>query len=237
VATKLANAVTTHQDATALPGPAYRYRVAAFNAAGTRFSNTVDVTGTTPVGLTAPTNLTATPALGPTRVTLNWSDVNTTETGFTIQRARNAGFSSSLVIYTVGANILTFLNNTDIQTGLTYYYRVRAEGPGGPSAWSNTAIVGPPTAPTGPTATRGAGTSVIFRWNDNSTNETGFRIDRSTNGGQFVLLTTAAAVAGTGQRTFTDNTSTAGNTYVYRVRANGTWGNSAYAVAPSITIP
>ena len=229
--------ITTYTDATVVAGTTYYYRVIAVNGVlQSGPSNTVTVA--VPVGgLVAPSNLTATPATNPLRIVLNWTDNATTETGFTIQRAADAAFSSSLVTYSVGANVTTYSNTTDVASGNTYYFRVRAEGSGGPTAWSNTAVAGPPAAPTSATASQGTGTQVVLQFMDNSTNESYFRIERSVNGGAYALRTIFPAAAGTGLRSYTDTTTTAGNTYTYRVMAVGVLGTSAAAVSNSVAIP
>lgn len=70
-----------------------------------------------------PTGLTVT--LQGSRANLRWTDV-TNETGYTIQRATNAGFTTGLVTYKVGANTTTFLAPGNLKKGTTYYYRVLA---------------------------------------------------------------------------------------------------------------
>ncbi|WP_113638908.1 gliding motility-associated C-terminal domain-containing protein [Nubsella zeaxanthinifaciens] len=57
-------------------------------------------------------------------------------------------------------------------------------------------------------------TQVRLNWLDNSTTESGFQIERSTDGTNYSLLTTTAQNV----VTYIDNTITAGNTYYYRVR-------------------
>ncbi|MFD1630005.1 gliding motility-associated C-terminal domain-containing protein [Pseudopedobacter beijingensis] len=56
---------------------------------------------------------------------------------------------------------------------------------------------------------------IRLSWADNTTNESGFEVERSTDGVNFTLLTTTAQniVA------YTDNTVTSGTIYYYRVRA------------------
>ncbi len=66
---------------------------------------------------------------------------------------------------------------------------------------------------------------VILTWNDNSSNEDGFRIERSSDNIEFVEI----AVVGENVTTYTDNDSLeAGQTYAYRVRAFNEFGNSGY---------
>ena len=84
----------------------------------------------------------------------------------------------------------------------------------------------PPAAPTGLNATSSNYFAVNLTWTDNSNNETGFEIERSTSGsgGPFSLLTTAAANA----VSYSDNNVQAGAGYCYQVRAVNGAGQSAY---------
>jgi hypothetical protein len=81
----------------------------------------------------APFSLTAT-AASSSQINLSWSNIPS-ETGFTIQRATNAAFSSGLTTSTTGANVTTF-NSTALSAGTTYYYRVRGTIGGVVSDWS-----------------------------------------------------------------------------------------------------
>ena len=67
---------------------------------------------------------------------------------------------------------------------------------------------------------------------DNLTVETGFAIERSTDGVTFTQLATAPARAGTGAVTFVDTTVTYGTTYTYRVADITPFGNSATRTPP-----
>ena len=83
----------------------------------------------------------------------------------------------------------------------------------------------PPAAPTS-LSTTPSGTQINLGWTDNSTNETGFQIERSTtgSGGPFSLLITTAANAVSYVNSGLDPSSQ----YCYRVRAVNIIGNSAY---------
>lgn len=65
---------------------------------------------------------------------------------------------------------------------------------------------------------------ITLTWDDNSTDETGFKIERSDNGGAFAQITTVIA----NTSTYTDTTVTGGNVYSYRVRAYNSIGDSDY---------
>jgi hypothetical protein len=75
-------------------------------------------------------------------VTLNWTDNANNETGFLIQRAYDAGFTSGVVNATVGPNIATF--KQDVARGTIFYYRVHAFNDTTQSGWSNTFTVTTP---------------------------------------------------------------------------------------------
>ena len=132
--------VTTYSDSTVVPATTYSYLVIAFNASGNSLpSNTATVTTTVPA---SPSNLGAT-ATSSTTVSLTWADNSNNETGFSIQRATNAGFTKGLSIIPVGANVTTY-SDTALLAKKKYYYRVLAFNAIGNSAYSNTAKVTTP---------------------------------------------------------------------------------------------
>ncbi len=224
IGTALTNA-TTYSDtavAYAVTTNVYTYRVYAVNNTGpSAFSNTASVT--MPTLPAAPSTLTATRLTVPTRVNLTWTDNATNETGFIIQRKLNAGAFTQ--IGTTTANVTTFSDTTVVSalTANVYTYQVLAVNTYGQSALSNTASVTMPIIPAAPT-TLAAGlltnpVRVNLTWRDNATNETGFVIERSINGGAYVQVGTLAARAGTGTTSFINTSVTPGNTYRYRVYA------------------
>ena len=83
-----------------------------------------------------------------------------------------------------------------------------------------------PTAPSGITAASTSSSSVTVRWTDNSSNETGFNVERSTNGVDF----TQVATLGAGAISFADSGLAASTRYYYRVRAYNSAGNSSYTL-------
>ena len=68
-------------------------------------------------------------------------------------------------------------------------------------------------------------------WNDNSSNETGFRIQRSTDGTIFTLI----ATVGANITSYLDTGLTASTKYNYRVRAYTSGVNSAFSNITSAT--
>ena len=197
---------------------------------------TLVVDGTTPaptVPPVAPGGVTAV-ATASTAIHLTWSDGSDNENGFTIEQSLD-GITFGTA-GTVAANATTF-DVTGLNASTTYTYRVRAFNAAGVSAYSQpasaTTLPAALGAPTMLTASALSKSQVRLAWRDNSSAETGFRIERSTNASKFALLTTVAA----GVVTFTDGGLRAGETYYYRVIAVNASGKSAASNVASATTP
>jgi hypothetical protein len=126
-------------------------------------------------------------------------------------------------------------------------YRVVAYNAAGDSP-SNIVQLGTPpglNAPTNLTATLQNGPKVRLTWTDNATVETGFVIERSIDGVNFVAIATVGPKNNTGSVNYTDSTVTIGSTFTYRVKAVmnlpslGFTASSAYSnlVAVPILVP
>jgi len=236
----------------------YRFRVVAQNTIGygsgfptmTVQSMTGEVTvGTAPL---APTTLTAALQAGP-QVRLTWRDNATNESGFTIWRSTTSATDGFTQIATAPARNNTgnaSYTDTTVRAATvntTYWYKVVAVNPVGPSADSNTAeilvpVATPPAAPTNLAAALIAGPQIRLTWRDNATTETGFVIQRSTTGpaGPFIQIGTAPALSATGSLTWTDTSITVSGqsvTYTYRVAATNGAGLSAFSNMASATVP
>ena len=91
-----------------------------------------------------------------------------------------------------------------------------------------------PAAPSGLSATAISRSRIDLAWTDNSSNETGFQIERSRAGGAFSLIATTAANA----TTYSDTSGlTPNKLFSYRVRAINAAGSSAYSNTASATTP
>lgn len=93
-----------------------------------------------------------------------------------------------------------------------------------------------PTAPAAPSSLATSGVSsasVALRWSDNSSNETGFKVERSADGVNYAEI----ATLGAGTTSFTDNAVSARTSYYYRARAYNSVGASAYSNTVSVTTP
>jgi probable HAF family extracellular repeat protein len=88
-----------------------------------------------------------------------------------------------------------------------------------------------PAAPTGLTATAFAAWGINLKWNDNSTFESGFRLERRTGTNPFALIDST----GPNAVSFLEADLAAGTTYDYRIAAFNTSGQSAYSNIASAT--
>ena len=89
------------------------------------------------------------------------------------------------------------------------------------------------TAPTDLTAVINSSSEIVLSWGDNSSNEDGFRVERSTDGTTFSLLANTSANA----TTHSDAAISGGTTYWYRVRAYVQTYYSGYSNIASATTP
>ncbi len=182
-----------------------------------------------------PSNLTAV-ATSANQVALVWQDNSSDESGFKVERSVNDQSNFEEIAVT-GTNITAFLDNTVIPSTL-YYYRVRAFNAHGNSQYSNTVSVTTLDAPAPPSdLVAGAAESVlvVLIWQDNSDNETGFRIERSTIGSEegFAQIGTSAENI----NFYFDTTVIENTTYWYRVAAFNSQGFSVYSNVVSVTTP
>ncbi len=134
----------------------------------------------------------------------------------------NLGSGTSSVVYSNGISGLT--------AGMSYYYCAIASNSGGTglgSVVSFTTLPNAPTAPSNLDAVNVSGNQNDMTWSDNSTNEDGFKVERSLNNqfGPFSQIATTSADA----VSHNDAGLTADQTYYYRVRAFNSGGNSGYS--------
>jgi glucose/arabinose dehydrogenase len=184
------------------------------------FDNVTVVGPAPPTPPSAPSGLTTTGGSG--QIRLDWVDNANNEDGFKIERKLAVDPVTSFAqIATVAANTTTH-TDSPLAAG-TYSYRVRAYNAAGDSAYS-AAIDGVATAPSGPVApsnlgaTVAGGNAATLTWTDNSSNETGFQVQKKVGAGSFVAITPNKAANTT---THLDSGLVPG-TYTYRVIALGT---------------
>ena len=91
----------------------------------------------------------------------------------------------------------------------------------------------PPNPPSGLSATLVTAKQINLTWTDNSTTETGFKLERSINGVDFTALATVAA----NKQAYTDTTTLGGRICTYRVKAYNSTGDSLYSATVTVVTP
>jgi regulation of enolase protein 1 (concanavalin A-like superfamily) len=218
--------VTTFVDTGLVGTMRYFYRVLALDASGASIPSTIvsELNRPSAVG-----NLQLT-SYSTTQIVLDWIETSG-ETGYRIERSTDGLVYTNIA--TVGVNFPSYTAG-GLAAGTSYFFRVTPT-----SAFGD----GPSTVLSGGTRmaqvtnlafTSVTGNSIALSWTDLTT-ETGYQVQRSTNGTTFSTLATVAA----GSVAYTDNTVTPGNEYYYRVL--GTVGQSvsvynlAFTATPTVT--
>lgn len=224
--TMAASDAISYSDMGVQPDTTYYYQVVAVSTNGTDLLASTPIAVTTPVPQPpqAPSGLVASlPATGVVEVVLNWMDNAATETGFIIERATGTGPWAAITA-SLAANPGTgpvSYTDTTVSASASYSYRVVAINGGG-SATSNVTTITTSAnpvvveAPTNLTAVIRSGTEVRLNWTNVARNATGFVIERADNGGAFNVI---GSTRGTRRTNFSDRSVSAGNDYVYQVRA------------------
>jgi titin len=91
----------------------------------------------------------------------------------------------------------------------------------------------PPAAPSGLGATAASASQVDLTWIDNAADESGFQIERSSDGASWSQIDTAGADA----TSYADTTVSPNTIYQYRVRAYNGSGSSGYSNVASASTP
>jgi predicted phage tail protein len=237
----VAGGATAFQDTDLEGGTTYHYRVRARNESG--FSNySAEASATTPVPPPpvpgAPTDLSAA-AVDTSTIDLSWTASAGVVDGYYIERSLAPG-SGFAPVDTVAGGVTVF-QDTDLESGTTYYYRVRGRNISGFSDYSAeasaTTPVPPPPVPGAPTDLSAVATdtsTIDLSWTASGGVVDGYHIERSlTSGSGFVAVDTVAG----GVTVFQDTSLESGTTYYYRVRGRNVSGFSSYSVEASATTP
>jgi hypothetical protein len=210
-------------------GVAYQYRLRAANLAGV--SGYGSAVGMASAGCSAPPSAPGTLskiAAGPTRVALKWAQGSGARASIEVERSQ--GETGWQEIASLGGKETTFTDQ-GLACKTAYRYRLRAVNAGGASEYSDELRVSTddcpaapvPAAPTNLTSPGQTATTIRLAWTDNSSNEAGFRIERSADNRSWAQV----GVTGASITTFTDQGLACGVPYAYRVAAFSAGGGSA----------
>ncbi len=225
---------TEYLDKTIAEDTEYYYRIAAKNSAGSSdwvSSSAITFAYDAPA---APSGLSATKT-GTTSCNLSWTDNSYCENGFTIEYSENENFT------TFSTEPADADATSASLSGLTpegyYYIRVLAYNDTGDSDYSDVEEVDlsatAPDSPSGLMVEQASNTSCTVSWMDNSTNETGFKIQYRTDDTITtpITITVAAETDSTLISGLTENT-----TYYFQVCATNNGSDSAYTDPVSVAL-
>ena len=174
----------------------------------------------------APQNLQIFP-LGRSMVNLTWDDESTNETSFEVWKRISSG--PYMFIQSLPANSRS-TNDTGIVAGVGYHYKIRAVNMYGFSESREAAygadivIMNPPT---NVTATALGTKMVLLQWEDNSSGELAFVIERRITSGS---VYSQVGLAGPNETSFLDTLRLVGSSsYTYRIAARGQFEQSDWS--------
>lgn len=180
----------------------------------------------------APSGLGAT-AASDSQVDLTWSDNSSDETLFKIERRQ--GLGTYAFVADVATNVTSYAD-TGLAGATGYTYRVRAANPDARSGYSNEATATtfpsiPPDSPSDLTASAVTGIQIDLSWADNSSGETGFKIERRSGADPYAEVGAVTPDVAA----FSDIGLVPLTSYWYRVKAAGFVGDSGYSNETSAT--
>lgn|GEM_PF-3806070 len=202
----------------------YFYQIRAYNSRGYSDYCAESSATTYPA---APSDLVATAVSG-SQIDLSWTDNSSGKaSGFKIERKAESDDTYVEIGKTVGPDITDFENTEDLNESTTYYYRVTAYNSAGNSDYSNDASATTYLpAPSGLTVTAVSSSQIDLSWKNNSSGESGFKIERKTGSeGTYAEIATVA----TDVTTYSNTGLTLSNTYYCRVMAYDSAHNSEYS--------
>jgi hypothetical protein len=163
------------------------------------------------------------------RIDLTWTDATSNEEGFVVERSMDGAQFTAVASLPAGT---TTYQDGGLALSTSYYYRIYAFNESDRTEYSNVsaaqtgATEQSSMAPGNVTATTSGGT-IRVGWVDNSADETGFIVERSTDGINFVTAQTVGA-----NTTQVTDAPPRKRRYYYRVRSFNAFGTSV----PSNTV-
>ena len=207
----------------------------------------LDTGSSGPTVAQAPTGLTAN-TISSSQINLSWTapsnNGGSAITGYKIAQSTNGGSTWSTLVANTGASSTTY-SNTGLTAGTTYTYRVSAINSVGTSTPSVTASATTtsntnltvPQPPTGLTSSVVSSSQINLSWaapsNNGGSAITGYKIERSSNGGtNWGTLISNSGSTGT---TYSNTGLAANTTYTYRVSTINSVGTSTVSNTASAT--
>jgi hypothetical protein len=144
-------------------------------------------------------------------------------------RLDNPNLTSGTITVTATGNTAYFTPAANLSEAQHTLYAQERDAAGNWSQTGQVSVFELPFAPTAFTATGQSETQIHLAWTDNSSIETGYEIQRSTDNANFAALTTTDSNA----TSYNDANLPHAKRYYYRVRAVSAGGNSAWSSSVS----
>ncbi len=225
--------VTAYTDTTALENTDYHYRISALTPfANGDPSDEAEIT----TGLWAPTNLTAT-IVSASKLTLTWDDHSSAGTGYEIWVSSDGvnwpWASYRLLPGTTSYDIIHLTNAAD------YWFRVRVTDDLGNHSSDDQVQTTLPAGTPGAAADDFAANIsfddprwIDLNWSDDTAGETGWRIERADDGGEFNAIDILPA----NSMTYYDTMVSYDHSYAYRLIPESPSGDGAVSAIRSVTM-
>jgi titin len=189
----------------------------------------------------APSNTSAV-AVSESRIDVSWQDNSSNETGFEVHRSTSGASGAFALLASKGAGVASH-GDVGLAPSTQYCYKVRAfRTTGGQTGYSEfstaacaTTLAPPiPAAPSGADARPASSSAVAVSWIDRSTNETGFRVERSLDLG---ATWTSTRTTGANAISSSDEALASEQPVCYRVIAFNARGDSPPSNSDCTTPP
>ncbi len=223
----LGASTTSYTDTSVSANHRYQYRVRSKGSGGNSgysTSGTVYTTPSAPTGCSAKRN-------SDTSVAVSWSRgsnaSNTYQQQYVERRVDGGSWTQKAEV----AATATSWTDTTTSANHRYEYRVRSHNASAYSGYSTSgSVYTTPSAPSGCSAERVSDSSQRVSWTSGSNASNTYQnvlVERQVDGGSWVQISSLAGTASN----YTDNSTSAGHRYAYRVRASNSGGKSSYATS------
>jgi outer membrane protein assembly factor BamB len=219
-----------YTDTNLLPDTNYSYRIIVCNKDGEGVSDAVNIK--TSRGLPQPPSGLKIADVSQADICISWIG-NGNEAGFRLERRKEN--TPYIEIATMGADI-TGYKDTDVLPNTIYFYRVCSYSLSGNSKYSSEIQARTSdTQPFFPSELKAVieENNIELSWQDNSSNEEGFRLERKQDTASFEEV----AVIRANKTYYEDKNISPKTTYTYRVYAYNNVGNSRYSCEVRVVTP
>ena len=224
--------VFTYTDSTVAPGVKYAYRVSATNGYQEgEYSDTVEVrTIASPSGMAKPVFVANTA----TTITLSWSNPSVTGSSaveYFVLMMKPEFENTYKVVY---QGLSKFFTVSDLQSGFSYLFKVKAVNDAGESPLSPSSdpiyAAEPPEIPENLTLVSRSSSQIRIRWtapkNTGGLPITGYKVYKAVGSGVYVEDAGAPSKNNPGVRVYEDTAVTSGTLYSFKVSAVNKMGES-----------